>query len=284
MRDIFSSIPIQSQNSSSFHACAFSKSTHFRMPFPSNRLIESIFFLLFLSYSVIFCRIAAAQEYGNIQSQIPNVSILVVPTSQNSARISVAYRKEVTKEQLKQDISRLALKGWTVASRIELQNRSIRPDDIAHYPITTSATFSVSAAPQFVNGLPDILTYARAFQQWDHIAALISVPSNRSSAEIQKFDSPAMSVERTQEESLDHYEIIIKDHKGNLPAIIFGTGASGKEIPVAQPSGTGQAKGDIFSKILPFALLIIGACLLTGAGTYLMFSRWMKKTDQNSNQ
>lgn len=241
-------------------------------------IISSVFFLSLICASVLLCVLAEAQKDNDIQSQTPDVSILVVPTSQNSARISVAYRKEVTKDQVKQDISRLALKGWTVAPRIELQNRSMRPDDIVKYPATTSASFSVSSAPQFVNGLPDILTYARAFQQWDHIAALVSVASIHSSSEVQKFDSPSISVERTQEESLDHYEILIKDHQGALPAILFGTGSFGAQSAISTPSDAGQAKPDFFSKILPFTLLIVGAGILTGAGTYLIFSKWTKRS------
>ncbi len=282
MRDNLSSISIHTPTKFPLLQWTHSRTTQFLRLYRLKSLVSSAFIFPLLCVSGLICSVAEAQKDTDIQSQIPDVSILVVPTSQNSARISVAYRKEVTKDQVKQDISRLALKGWTVAPRIELQNRSMRPGDIVNYPATTSATFSVSGAPQFINGVPDILTYARAFQQWDHIAALVSVASRRSSTEVQKFDSPVITVERTQEESLDHYEIIIKDHTGVLPAIVFGTKESGVQGVISKPSDTGLAKPDLFSKILPFTLLIVGAGILTGAGTYLIFSKWSKKSEKNS--
>ena len=236
MRDNLSSISIHTPTKFSFFQWTYLRTTQLPKLSRLKRAVTSVLFFPLLCASGLLCSVVEAQKDIDIQSQVPDVSILVVPTSQNSARISVAYRKEVTKEQVKQDISRLALKGWTVAPRIELQNRSIRPGDIVNYPATTSATFSVSGAPQFVNGLPDILTYARAFQQWDHIAALISVDSKQSSTEVQRFDSLAITVERTQEESLDHYEIIIKDHVGALPAIAFGTKKSGAQGAIPTPA------------------------------------------------
>lgn len=282
MRDNLSSISIHISITFPLFQRTHSRTTLFLNLYQLKSVVSSVFISLLLCVSGLICSVAEAQKDTEIQSQIPDVSILVVPTSQNSARISVAYRKEVTKDQVKQDISRLALKGWTIAPRIELQNRSMRPGDIVNYPATTSATFSVSGAPQFVNGLPDILTYARAFQQWDHIAALVSVGSRQSSAEVQRFESPTLTVERTQEESVDHYEIMIKDHTGALPAIVFGTKESGVQGVVATPSETGQAKSNLFSKILPFTLLIVGAGILTGAGTYLVFSKRSKKSEKDS--
>ena len=210
-------------------------------------------------------------QTSDLQNENPDVSIIVIPTSRNSARVSIAYQKHVSIEKVKQDISRLASKGWNVDPKVSLQNRSLRPGDEAHYPVTTSAAFVVRDAPQLIAGKPDILTYARAFQQWDHIAILFSIQDNSSNGEIEKFDSPEFMVEKIPERGSYHYEILIKNHTEQLPTpTMSGTIAKNSEIPKNSTQLGYQKPAPL--PLVPLALLVVGSGIIIGAGVYFFLS------------
>jgi hypothetical protein len=149
---------------------------------------------------------------------LPDVTIFVIPTSGDTARVSLAYRKRVPHMRVRQDIGKLAVNGWSVAG-IRITDASIRPDDTIHAPVTTGAEFSLVKARQVVNNAPAVLPYLQAFQENDHISVVFNLSDLKPYNGVEDFVSDALVVRRMPEVNAYHYEALIQDHKGRLPEL-----------------------------------------------------------------
>jgi hypothetical protein len=87
---------------------------------------------------------------------------------------------------------------------------------------------------------------------------------------VEKFDSPALSVQRITGDTFYHYEVRIHDHSNPIPALPNGVSS------VSTGNGEREAerkKRPASSPLLPVMLLIVGVGLLGGAGLYLILAR-----------
>jgi hypothetical protein len=199
------------------------------------------------------------------------VVIFVQASRPDSARVTVIYQKKVPHAQVKKEIERLAVNGWQVANDLKIEDRSIEPSDLKSHPIETGAAFTLLSAPQVQDNGPVLWNYLQAFQSWSHLEVMFQLSGFSPYNGVEKFDSPALSVQRIPNDSLYDYEVVLRDHSHPLPMLPKGASPSGAAAPEGSV-GAVQSKPAPYP-LLPVMLFIVGSGLLGGAGLYLVLAR-----------
>jgi hypothetical protein len=199
----------------------------------------------------------------------PDVTIFVIPTSGDTARVALAFRTRVPHDRVRKEIAGLATNGWGVASDLGIEDYSIRPGDTAHAPVTTGAHFSLIKAPQVQNSAPVLLPYLQAFHDYGRVAVIFSLSELRPYNGVENFESEPLVVRRVPEENAYHYEAVIRDHNRRLPELPAGglvgaaPNASTQEAPIP---GAGPPRQSSVSLPLMLTLLVVG--VLGGLAAY----------------
>ena len=196
---------------------------------------------------------------------VPDVTILVIPTSGDTARVAIAYRRRVPRARVVEEIGKLRAAGWGVGGRLDISDGSLRSDA----PKTTYGQFALVKAPQVVNNAPAVLPYLQAFQGWDHVTVVFQLSELTPYNGVDSFESRAIVVRRAPGENAYRYEALIQDHKGKLPTLnsVDGQITPGLHQPAAK-AGAGMA-----IPLLPLMLILLGTGLLSGVFVYSWISK-----------
>ncbi len=200
---------------------------------------------------------------------VPDVSILVIPTSYNGARVSLAYRRREPHGRVRQEIGKLAANGWVLGRPVSVQDGTVRADDPGRAPVVTSAQFTLSNAPQVVDNAPAVVPYLQAFQRNYHVSVVFNLSDLAPYNGIESFDSPALIVQRRPADNAYQYEALIKDHEGTLPQLTVGKRAD-RHTDTAHGEGTpnGRLPGAGRHEQLPWMLVLLIVGLLGGIAVY----------------
>jgi hypothetical protein len=201
---------------------------------------------------------------------VPDVTIFVVPDSGDAAHVFLAYRTRVPRARVRTEIGRLNGRGWRVGNDLDISDRSIRPGDPEHAPVTTGAQFSLSRAPQVENNAPVVLDYVRAFQDCDHVSIVFNVSELKPYNGVDDFVSAPLVVRRVPAENAYQYEALIHDHKGPLPELTEST-----EAPAAAAKSAGAtapARGAAVP-LLPMMLAVLFVGVGGGALVFILVVR-----------
>jgi hypothetical protein len=208
-------------------------------------------------------------------SQTPaDVIVLVLPGSQDTARVGVAYRQRVPHARVTREIGRLAEKtGWRLGNDLVIRDESVHANNIVKFPVTTGAMFTLTQAPQVTGGIPALMPYLRAFQAWNTVEVMFGLPDLKPYRGIAKFDSTEFSARLIKNPNVYRYEVAIREHGKALPE---PPAVEPKTVPDAASSSSGAMAartGAPASPSLPLMLILAGAGLIGGGGIYLLLSR-----------
>jgi hypothetical protein len=208
----------------------------------------------------------AAAQLTELLRGVPDVTIFVVPTSGDTARVSLAFSGREDHRRVRKEILRLRENGWGIADGVNLSDRSMGSSG----RVTTSGHFELVKAPQVVNNTPVLLPYLQAFQDRGHVTVVYLLSELRPYNGIDKFETPALVVRRMPAENAYQYEALIQDHKGKLPAI-SATEPSQVFAPPAAGSVPHAAPGALPSAPFMLALCVLG--LVGGLCMYMLVAR-----------
>jgi hypothetical protein len=206
---------------------------------------------------------------------LPDVTIFVIPTSGDTARVSLAYRKRVPHALVRQDIGKLTANGWGIAA-ISVVDASIRPGDPVHAPVTTGGQFRLIKAPQVVNNAPVVLPYLRAFQNYDHVSLVFNLSDLKPYNGVEAFTSSALVVQRMPEQNAYHYEALIQDHKGRLPELVANTVSALTPVRDSKPPAPVRPSG---VPLLPLMLTLMCAGIVGGFIGYSWLAKRAGRVD-----
>lgn len=200
------------------------------------------------------------------------VAALVVPQADGSARIALAYNRQVSHKRVRDEVQRLVLAGgWRLGNDLIVADDSVHGDNKTKYPITTGAMFTLLNAPQVNNGAPALLPYLQALQAWEHIEVLFNLPDITPYTGVENFESDPLTVRLLRGQGVYRYAADIRQHSGMLPALVTERkGAIGKGM---EESGATSAKTTPSSPNWPLLLMGTGAALTGCALAYLFFAR-----------
>ncbi|HLK59576.1 MAG TPA: hypothetical protein VKU00_23645 [Chthonomonadaceae bacterium] len=106
-----------------------------------------------------------------------DVIVLVIPQSADQAQIALVYQNRVPEERVRREVQLLAkASGGKLADDLKIESKSIRPRDLTNFPIRTGASFTLLHSPQVHDSAPTLAPYLTAFQSWDHVEVIFSLP------------------------------------------------------------------------------------------------------------
>jgi len=238
-------------------------------------MVKSALAALFIATALpSFCQPAQQQSLESNPAEllqgVPDVTIFVVPTSGDTARVSLAYRKRIPHKQVLQEISNLKAFGWGIGTDIGISDGSLRPGDTERAPVTTFGHFSLFKAPQVQNNAPVLLPYLQAFQELNHISVVFNISTLSPYNGVNQFDSSQLTVRRMPEDGAYHYEALILDHSGKLADLSARQSAS-----PSTPRGDSNVSAPKPSSIplLPLMLILSGVGILGGLAAYGFVAR-----------
>src|SRR5205085_11232385 len=119
-----------------------------------------------------------------------------------------------------------------------IEDRSIDPDDLERHSKKTGAVFTLLSAPQMQENAPVLRNYLQAFQSWTHLEVIFDLPEMTVYRGVEKFDSPALLVQRIPNDNCIRYEVWIRDHSHPLPSLATGS----------TPSDSKTSEGDVAAR------------------------------------
>jgi hypothetical protein len=204
------------------------------------------------------------------------VAILVIPESADSARVALTYSGKVERKRVQQEIANLArFAGGRLAGKVEIRDYSLNPNNLRHFPVTTSAEFQLVQSPQFQDAEPRVLPYLQAFRKWGSLDVLFNLPGATESAGAMQFQSEPMSAWLFRDNGVYRVHAEIARGEAALPIPAFVPESA---PPAVVPSGSGAlsaAERTTASEpsSWPMMLIIAGGGLACGAGLYLLAAR-----------
>lgn len=205
----------------------------------------------------------------------PEISIMVSPTSPDSARVAIAFRKRVDHQRVQKEIGSLASNGWKV-SKVRLEDRSLSPGDEESFPPTTGATFTLDAAPQVVNNAPVLKPYLLAFRNWERLAFLFIIPTLNPYNGVEGYTDQTMSIYRVPMEGAYQYEAVIDSKAKKLSDVPSGGQSVYSEIPSGTPKASSKKTRTSTPSLFPIVLGSLGGIMIVGALLFMLFSRIKK--------
>ncbi len=205
-------------------------------------------------------------QLTDLFNRVPDVTIFVIPTSGDTARVALAFSSRVPHSKVRQEIQNLRKNGWGIGDEVSLSDRSMGSGG----RITTSGHFSLLNAPQIVDSAPALLPYLQAFQDLGHVSVVFQQSELKPYNGVDNFETSALVIRRTPGENAYIYEALIQDHKGKLPPIVAATPtrSEGSAKVDAQP---GSAQSGI--PLLPLMLILCAVGIIGGLCMYSWISR-----------
>lgn len=197
---------------------------------------------------------------------VPDVTIFVIPTSGDTARVSLAFSSRVSHAKVRQEIEKLRANGWGIANDITLSDGSIS----ASGRVTTSGHFSLIKSPQVVNNAPEVLPYLQAFQDRSHVTVVFLLSELKPYNGIDSYETPALVVRRMPADNAYQYEALILDHQGKLPS---HAAASPSITAPASPMGGTQGAAPAGMPLLPLMLVLCAIGIIGGLFVYNWIAR-----------
>lgn len=259
-----------------------STAVHFRLrPHRSTsvfRMPQIVATVLFLAFATLCVNVRgqtaqkrdAATELTELLKGEPDVTIFVIPTSGDTARVALGFSSRVSHARVRKEIERLSENGWGIANDLSLTDRSAGPSG----RVTTAGHFSLIKAPQVVNNAPALLPYLQAFQDRGHVTVVFLLSELKPYNGIDKFETPALVVRRMPADNAYQYEALIQDHKGKLPAI---TATEPSQVFAPQSTNSISRSESAAIPLLPVMLIICIVGLLGGLGMYIWLARRANK-------
>ncbi len=207
---------------------------------------------------------------------------MINPLSPEVTAVGIAYSKRVSHQHVRADVHRLlSASGWIPEGSLTITDESADHTRPA-VPITTAARLLVSSAPQVVGNAPSVTPYVRAFQAMRNVELVFIIPDLNPYRGVERYDTPALSVNMIRNEGVYRYEVEIRDHKATVPWL-----ASTVPAPSAPPASTdnptvtsGKSAGGSDVATMPpgrvwlaSVLLISGTAILAGLGIYSLRHR-----------
>lgn len=167
-----------------------------------------------------------------------DVIIIVWPQSVSSGRIGIAYKQRVAHNKVQADIARLANALGGSASLIDIDDQSVHPDDLEHFPVNTSAMCTLRNCSLMSESAPNLRPFLTAFQSQSHVEVIFAIPDLPAYTGVVSYDSPALSITLIKEEGDYRYDADIRDHKNSLPQLpTTHASQAGSPLP-SPPSGS----------------------------------------------
>ena len=208
-----------------------------------------------------------------------DVVILVTPRSAEEAKVALVYNNSIPKDRVRHEI-KLLIKatGGELGNDLAIDSKSIQPNDLKRFPIRSGASFTLLHSPQVHDLSPTLAPYLSAFQAWNHIEVIFSLPDLSEYNGIQTFESPELSVTLLRDPGVYRYEASIREHKKPLPELVVVRNASSAIARVAPPpdpviSKENRVKQEPSASVLPIVLFLLGSCLTGGVAGYLFLAR-----------
>jgi hypothetical protein len=213
----------------------------------------------------------AQAKAGNAPAK---VAILVMPESADSARVALTYHRKAPRKQVQQEIANLArLAGGRLSGNVEIKDYSLNPHNLSHFPVTTSAAFTLVQSPQFQDAEPRVLPYLQAFRTWGSLDVLFSLPGATESGGAMRFQSAPMSVWLFRETGVYRYHAEIVGGEAALPIPAFVPEPASSAAETSGAIRTPERLTASEPSSWPMMLLIAGGGLVCGAGLYLLAVR-----------
>ena len=208
----------------------------------------------------------APSQLTELLNGVPDVTIFVIPTSGDTARVALAYSSRVPHTKVRQEIQKLRSNGWGIGNDISVTDGSMGPNG----RVTTSGHFSLFKAPQIVNSAPELLPYLQAFQDRGHVTVVFQQSELRPYNGIDNFETHALVVRRMPADNAYQYEALIQDHKGKLPPLVP---AASTHSAAPQNTGAAQASAAGGMPLLPLMLILSGIGIVGGLCVYNWIAR-----------
>lgn len=228
------------------------------------------------------CRAQQSPTKAGSNSQT-DVFLFVRQSSPTTARIGLSYGKKIPHGRVEIEIKKLlTVSGWKLSGTPSISDETMRPDDPKRFPPKTGAEFEVADAPQFHDNAPTLAPYLKAFQSWDHLEILFATTDLVPYNGVTSFRSPALDVTLEKSDGIYDYRVTIRDHSGELPALIPDRASAGANVGTTTPTGTAaqlprssvaSTETNSTSSFWPYALIIVGGVLAGGVGIYLFAKR-----------
>lgn len=181
------------------------------------------FVALFLALStLLLTHLALGAPSGSITAaaQLPvDAVVMVLVTSPMEAHVAVSYKRKVPRTTVRSDADRLVRQLGGVMALLTMDDVSVHPDRPNEFPINTACSFTVSGCSQLSGSAPNIKAYLVAFQQWNQLEVLFSIPKIENYRGVTAFKSPELDVKLTKEDDGYRYEAVIREHKKDLPSL-----------------------------------------------------------------
>jgi hypothetical protein len=204
-----------------------------------------------------------------------DVIVLVWPVSRDVAHVAVAYKHKIPHDTVLRDTKKLAASIGGQISDVQIDDQSSHPDDLKKFPVNTAASFSVTGCSQISQSSPNLRAYIIGYQAWTHVEVVFAIPTIDGYSGVEQFDDPKLAVTLIKEPDAYRYEVEIREHKQDLPALPENKSAtpatsdipSHQESAAASTSPTAKPEGMSISVLSGW---ICGAVILAFFAMYLL--------------
>ena len=213
----------------------------------------------------------SATQLTELLKGVPDVTIFVIPTSGDTARVSFAFSSRVPHAQVRKEITKLGAKGWGLGAGVSVEDSAIA----GAARVTTSGHFTLFKAPQVVNSAPAVLPYLQAFQDRGHVTVVFLMSELSPYNGVDDFQTPALIVRRMPAANIYQYEALIQDHTGSLPQL-----TAANSTHSAPAKRTGPIPGAVSAGV-PLLPLMLGLCAIGLIGGMCVYNWLARRADRS---
>ena len=214
---------------------------------------------------------AQSQQGGDSTSSSREDAVIFVNSqAEGTAAIAIAYSGKVSHDMARADVQRLLAAGkWQIVGNPRIEDARPTSGKASDFPVTTGVAFTVSHAPQVVDSAPVLQPYLTAFQRLNHFEVNFLVGELRPYRGITLSETDALRVRLKKDEGIYGYDVVIRDHKGDL-----GPLSDTPDLALNSPDTkvASQAKAQRPNYLVGIALAL-AAGLLLGGGVYALLAR-----------
>jgi hypothetical protein len=214
--------------------------------------------------TAVFCLLGiASSAVAQQQPFTPPEALIIVQPTGNQAIVTVSYSGKVSHAAAKQAMERLAKLGRWKMSAPEISDVDMRTNQkfgaVKNLGVQTGATATISGAPLAVNGGFLLQPFVDTFRDLASYKLFYWVGPQPGFQGLRSFDSPAISVELTQEGGPYRYTITNHTRQGAAPQLPLIQARTSTVASVA--GGRPSTGGPAWSAVGPVIAIAVGSGL-----------------------